>query len=447
MLDTATGHAGAASAFLVVGDCRRGAEVASIVAGLDYRCVVETAESALRATGLARAPDLVIVATDDGNAAQALACLRCLRSAWDGARYLFVASESSEALAIAAFHAGAERYLREPWTADALVSELRMLTPGDAECACTEALVGSDRFVGRSNAVRQLKRQLARIAPTNSTVLITGESGTGKEVVAELIHANGQRADKQLVCLNTAAMPESLVESELFGHERGAFTGADRASEGKLSAANGGTVFLDEIGDVPLAVQAKLLRAIENREIHRVGASRSSTLDVRIIAATHQDLEQAIQEGRFRQDLYYRLNVLRVWIPPLRERPDDIPVLVQHYIRRFNRDLPRTIRGLSPRTMEALCAYHWPGNVRELRNVVEAVMVNTAPSATGIVDVMPEVMRRLAFAVGAPKSERERLLQVLRETNWNKSKAAAQLCCSRMTLYRKMHQHDVGLRQ
>ena len=244
-----------------------------------------------------------------------------------------------------------------------------------------------------------------------------------------------------------AALPDTLVENELFGHDRGAFTGAFGAQDGKLIAANGGTVFLDEIGDVSLPAQAKLLRAIENKSVHRVGGTRNVQLDMRIIAATNQNLERAADEGQFRSDLYYRLNVIRVRLPPLRERAEDIPLLVNRYLRQFNREMGRSVRGLSSRAIETLCAYDWPGNVRELRNVIEALLANLAPETTGIVDVPPEIMRQLAFAVGAPTSERERLLQALTASNWNKSKAASQLHWSRMTLYRKMHQHNLDLRR
>jgi DNA-binding NtrC family response regulator len=282
------------------------------------------------------------------------------------------------------------------------------------------------------------------VAPAASNVLILGETGTGKELIAELIHQNGPRRSKPFICINTAAIPDQLLENELFGHERGAFTGATTAQAGKLVAAHGGTVFLDEIGDASPAVQAKLLRAIEHKEVYRLGATRGEEFDARIIAATNCDLLKAASETRFRHDLYYRLNVVQVDVPPLRERADDIPLLIGHFLRRLNRELGRSVRGLSPRALDALCAYPWPGNVRELRNVVEALLVNLAPETTGLVDVPPEVMRRLAIAVGAPQSERERLLGALAETHWNKTRAAGKLRMSRMTLYRKMQRYAVS---
>lgn len=395
-----------------------------------------------------RRPELVIVAASQADSRLEVECLRQLHDAFTQPRYLFLAAVSSEDLVIAALHAGAQRYVKEPWTAPMLQSAVAVLLPvGAGGAAVADRLVGGERLLGRSLAMRQLRTRLARVAPASSNVLILGETGTGKELVAELIHLNGVRSAKPFVCINTAAIPDALLENELFGHERGAFTGATTTQGGKLAAAHGGTVFLDEIGDVSLAIQAKLLRAIENKSIYRLGGTRSVQLDFRIIAATNGDLERATSEGRFRKDLYYRLNVVRVELPPLRDRVDDIPLLIGHYLLRFNRELGRLVRGLSPRAMETLCAYHWPGNVRELRNVVEALLVNLAPETTGVVDVPPEVMRRLAFAVGAPTSERERLLSALAATNWNKTKAATQLHISRMTLYRKMHQHSVSIRR
>jgi DNA-binding NtrC family response regulator len=391
-------------------------------------------------------PALVLFVVTSAEPVEELACLARLRATLCGARFLFLASVSSEALAIAALHSGAEGYVKEPWTAAMLglaVKELQLPASPHGQDSC--GLQQGERFVGRGPAAQQLRAQLARIAPTDSSVLITGETGTGKDVVAELIHFNSKRADKPFICLNTAALPDTLVENELFGHDRGAFTGAVTAQDGKLAAADGGTLFLDEIGDVSLPVQAKLLRAIENKAIYRVGGTRCVKFDVRIIAATSHDLERAAGEGRFRSDLYYRLNVIRMRLPPLRERPEDIPLLVNYYLRQFNKEMGRSVRGLSARAVETLCAYHWPGNVRELRNAIEALLVNLAPETTGIVDIPPEVLLQLAFAVGAPTSERERLLQALTATSWNKSKAASELHWSRMTLYRKMREHKVDL--
>lgn len=290
----------------------------------------------------------------------------------------------------------------------------------------------------------ELRAYLARIAPSMSNVLVLGETGTGKELVAELIHANSKRASGPFVCLNAAAIPEALLENELFGHERGAFTGASTTQLGKLAAAHHGTVFFDEIGDVRPGIQAKLLRAIESKAVYRLGGTHPMEVDFRIVAATNTDLARAVQAGTFRKDLYYRLNVVRVDLPPLRERPEDVPLLIDYYLRHFNRELGRSVGRLSERAMSVLRHYEWPGNIRELRNVVEALLVNLAPETTGEVDVPPQVMRQLALAVSAPTSERERLLDALVSTNWNKSRAAVKMHCSRMTLYRKLQHYHLG---
>ena len=299
-------------ALVVENHSPRREEIGRILATAGYEPVFASAVFAPNLP-MRQCPDLVLFVATSAEPVEDLACLMRLRTTLSGARFLFLASVSSEALAIAALHAGAERYVKEPWTATMLalaVKELlRPSTTQGQECC---ALRQGDRFVGRGPASQQLRVQLARISPTDSSVLITGETGTGKDVVAELIHFNSKRANKPFICLNTAALPDTLVENELFGHERGAFTGAVTGQDGKFAAADGGTLFLDEIGDVSLPVQAKLLRAIENKTIYRVGGTRSVKFDVRIIAATSHDLEHAAGEGRFRSDLYYRLNVIRM---------------------------------------------------------------------------------------------------------------------------------------
>jgi DNA-binding NtrC family response regulator len=388
-----------------------------------------------------RHPDLALVVADDAPACVEIACLERIHASCPDVRSVFLAAHSTEELAISAFHAGAHRYLKAPWTEADIRSAMCRLVP-EAGTQPEDELVGGSHLIGRSPAIRELRQYLGRIAPVNSNVLILGETGTGKELVAELIHRNSRRAGR-LVCLNTAAIPDALLENELFGHERGAFTGAQTAQSGKLAAADGGTLFFDEIGDVGLPIQAKLLRVIESRSVFRLGGSRPEAVDVRFLAATNDDLERATAEGRFRKDLFYRLNVIRVHLPPLRERGEDIPLLIAHYLKQFNRELGRRVRALSPGAMEVLCAHQWPGNIRELRNVLEALLVNLAPEATGVVDVPAQVMRQLALAVQAPISERDRLLRALAETNWNKSRAASRLQCSRMTLYRRMQRYKV----
>jgi DNA-binding NtrC family response regulator len=428
---------------IVVGECRFNRDrVARALAGLECDFWFSPIGSAVLEVSRLN-PDIVIVSAGDGYPCRELECLRQLRSTFSHANFVFIASVSSEDLAIAAFHAGAQRYLRDPWTLPTLLSAVVELLPIAASSSDADGLVGGERLIGCSPAIRRLRAQIRRIAPAKSNVLILGETGTGKELVAELIHLNGSRAGKPLMLLNTAAIPDSLLENELFGHERGAFTGATNSQDGKLTAARSGTVFLDEIGDLSPPLQAKLLRAIEGKSVYRLGGTQSIQLDVRIIAATNHDLEQSMTQGRFRKDLYYRLNVVRIDLPPLRERAEDIPRLIGHYLTLFNRELGRSVRGLSAKAMERLCEYQWPGNIRELRNLIEALMVHLSPGVSGFVDIPPDMIRRLGQAEGSATCERDRLLNALIATNWNKSKAASQLHWSRMTLYRKIHRYHL----
>jgi transcriptional regulator with GAF, ATPase, and Fis domain len=286
---------------------------------------------------------------------------------------------------------------------------------------------------------------MQRIAPTDTTVLLLGESGTGKELFARAIHQISPRATKPYIALNCAALPESLIENELFGHERGAFTGADTRRAGKFELANGGTVFLDEIGELPLAVQGKLLRVIEDKTVQRLGSSADLKVDIRLIAATNRDLEQAVKDGGFRSDLYYRLAVIPLRIPALRERGDDVLVLADYFLDRFQRELRKPHLALSDAAKAALKSHHWPGNVRELQNVMErAAILNDrelAPKDLG----MP-VERSSAAAAAADSSgtsERDRLESILRECKWNKNAAAEKLGISYKTLLNKIHAHGL----
>jgi DNA-binding NtrC family response regulator len=241
--------------------------------------------------------------------------------------------------------------------------------------------------VGSSPALRSALELAQRVAPMRSTVLVTGETGTGKELIAGLVHGFSTRSNGPYVSVNCAALPETLLESELFGHERGAFTGADRTRIGRFEQANGGTLFLDEIGDMSAMTQAKLLRVLQDQEFQRLGGTRAIRTDVRIVAATHRDLEHAIREGRFREDLYFRLNVIRIHLPPLRERPDDVEALAQHFLVEFGRDLGRARRGFTPEALEAIRAHPWPGNVRELRNTIERAVLMADGDAIDAADI------------------------------------------------------------
>src|SRR5262249_17002333 len=255
-------------------------------------------------------------------------------------------------------------------------------------------------MVGASAAMRDLHDRIDRVARSDATVLLRGESGTGKELAARAIHQNSARASRPFVAINCAAITETLLESELFGHERGAFTGAAGLKHGKLELAEGGTVLLDEIGELPLSLQAKLLRVLQEREFERVGGTRRLRVDFRLVAATNRDLEEAIKTGRFREDLYYRTAVITLNIPPLRDRPDDIPLLASHFVRIPAKRARRTVTGFSPDALECLSRYEWPGNVRELDNAIEHAIV-LGSSETILLDDLPAVLIERATAAGS----------------------------------------------
>ena len=297
-------------------------------------------------------------------------------------------------------------------------------------------------LVGSSAAMSRVRELVARIARTNITVLITGETGTGKELVALALHTSSARSARPFLCLNCAALPDTLLESELFGHERGAFTGAHEARPGLLRGCDGGTLFLDEVGDLSLLAQAKLLRAIEAKEVQRLGATQSRAVDFRVVAATNRPLEAMVEAGTFRKDLFYRLNVARVQVPPLRDRLDDLPSLIRHYVRLLNDEFGTQIEGVEDDALARLLHHDWPGNVRELRNLLEATFVACPAPRIRAID-LPEYLRPRSRAGTGATEERDRLISALVSVNWNKSRAAERLCWSRMTLYRKMAKHGV----
>lgn len=292
-------------------------------------------------------------------------------------------------------------------------------------------------------AMRRVQDYLVKAAATECTVVITGETGTGKELAAEMIHRHSRRAGRPLVSINTAALPDTLLESELFGYERGAFTSAVSSQPGKLEAAYGGTVFLDEIGDMSLPSQAKLLRAIEKREVYRLGSLKKIPLDVRWVCATHRDLESMVAEGTFRSDLYYRLHVARVHLPPLRDRKEDIPALIDRHLQELNRRMGTRVQGFTGEALECLMGHSWPGNIRELRNVVEATFIYQPGPWIGVED-LPRTFRQRGQSPVGPISEKDRVVAALAATRWNKSKAAQKLHWSRMTLYRKMAKYEIA---
>jgi len=320
------------------------------------------------------------------------------------------------------------------------------------------------QIVGNSASLRKVLKRVETVAPTDSTVLIYGETGTGKELIARAIHDLSPRRSKPFVKLNCAAIPTGLLESELFGHEKGAFTGAIAQRIGRFEVANGGTIFLDEIGEVPLELQTKLLRVLQEREFERLGSSRTLRTDARLIAATNRDLEAMVSEQKFRSDLFFRVNVFPVNVPPLREREGDIPLLARHFAQQFSRRMNKVIETIPSATMDALCRYHWPGNIRELQNVIErAVIVSTSPAlSVDLADLnFPKAGRELEKTVppqtpanGAlqdvlEQSERQQILKALEQSNWvvaGPKGAATQLGMKRSTLQQRIRKLGIARR-
>jgi two-component system nitrogen regulation response regulator NtrX len=367
---------------------------------------------------------------------------------------------------------GAFDFIEKPFTSERVLVtvakglEVRELRQENRELKL--AMESKYEIVGSSPALRKVLESVRRAAPTNATVLLLGESGVGKELVARTIHRNSPRAGQRFVQVNCAAIPEELIESELFGHEKGSFTGATEKQIGKFEQADRGTIFLDEIGDMSQKTQAKVLRVLQEQEVERIGSARTIKVDVRVIAATNKHLEEAIQRGEFREDLYFRLNVIPIVVPPLRERREDIPLLVQHFARLTSDEHNLKPKKFEPAAMEALQRHRWRGNIRELRNTVERLMIMTPADVVRLEDLASEVRSgeprpadepALAAAGGAAEgraatgagtlrefkdaAERAYLVQKLRETNWNISKTAEIIDTPRSNLYKKLEQHGI----
>ena len=299
-------------------------------------------------------------------------------------------------------------------------------------------------IIGKSDCMQIIYDKLEVISVTDSNVLIEGETGTGKDLIARTIHYNSMRKDKPFVKINCAAIPENLLESELFGYKKGAFTGAVMDKMGKFEAADGGTIFLDEIGDMPLSLQAKILRVIEEKEFERLGEVKSRKVDVRVIAATNRPLKELVEQGKFRMDLYYRLNVVRIKLPALRERAEDIPLLLDHFIEVFNKKFNKKVKGVEQRVMDFLLDYSWPGNVRELENVIEHAMIHARGDLIRF-DNLPDYLfeEGESDAVSLEDIEREHILRVLKSVNNNKTLASKILGISRSTLWRKLKELNI----
>jgi DNA-binding NtrC family response regulator len=374
----------------------------------------------------------------------------------EGIEVILVTAVKTVRTAVAAMKLGAFDYLTKPFEEDELLSLSRRALERRAlerEVAFLRSELArahdSEEIVGRHPAIEKLHSLIAQVARTPTTVLITGESGTGKELVARAVHHQGPRRDGPFIAVNPAAIAETLIESELFGHEKGAFTGAHQRKLGKFELAQGGTLFLDEIGTLRADLQAKLLRVLQQREIERVGGMRPVKIDVRFIAATNTNLKEAVGSGVFREDLYYRLNVVPVVVPPLRERIQDVPLLVEHFIRRDNRRFHKHIEGLSPEALAALNAYRWPGNVRELENVIERCVVLAEGPVIQLNDLpldvsLPQQATKVRAAEALPLNEatdqfeQQIVLRVLERVGWNLTEAGRILEIHRNSLRVKL---------
>ena len=382
--------------------------------------------------------------------------LERIKAVDEGIEVILVTAVKTVRTAVAAMKLGAFDYLTKPFEEDELLSLSRRALERRAlerEVAFLRSELArahdADEIVGRHPAIEKLHGLIAQVARTPTTVLITGESGTGKELVARAIHHQGPRREGPFIAVNPAAIAETLIESELFGHERGAFTGAHQRRLGKFELAQGGTLFLDEIGTLRADLQAKLLRVLQQREIERVGGTRPIKIDVRFIAATNTNLKEAVGTGAFREDLYYRLNVVPIVVPPLRERIQDVPLLVEHFIRRDNRRFHKRIEGLSPEALAALNAYRWPGNVRELENVIERCIVLAESAIIHLNDLpldvsLPQQATKVRAAEALPLNEatdqfeQQIVLRVLERVGWNLTEAGRILEIHRNSLRVKL---------
>ena len=372
---------------------------------------------------------------------------------------IIMTAYSSVETAVAALKNGAYDYLTKPLDFDKLrltmaraVEHIRLKEENKLLKAHLGQRFDRQHIVGNSPALTKLLETVLQVAPSEATVLITGESGTGKELIAGALHYNSTRQEGPFIKINCAAITETLFESELFGHEKGAFTGAERQKDGRFLLAHGGTLFLDEISEMPPAMQVKLLRVLQEREITRVGGEQVIPVDVRLIAATNKNLVDAISKNRFREDLYYRLNVVQLAVPPLRDRREDIPLLVRYFLDTFSEKNHKEVKGITPGAMDRMLRYDWPGNVRELMNAVERAVVMASSTYLGETDIpsilppdaAPQHLKEQVFT-GLPLEQVEKtaILQTLSATGGNKSEAARQLGITRKTLHKKLKSYGI----
>ena len=423
---------------------------------------VETAEDGHAAVqALDNAPFDLVVSDLRMPGMDGMELLGWCRSRYPGLPVVLITAHGTVDSAVEAIKLGAYDYITKPFDQEELRTIIRRALATEERARSSLQADENGRFdiIGRTPAIRGVFDLVDKIADSPTTVLVTGESGTGKELVARAIHQQSPRAEQPFIQVNCGAIPENLFESELFGHERGAFTGAVTSRPGRFELAHGGTLFLDEIGELPRDMQVKLLRVLQERTFERVGGVRSIQVDVRLVAATNCDLAAEVKKGAFREDLYYRLNVVPVQLPPLRDRPDDIPLLVEHFVARFNKRLGRDVHGVTPEATAAMMAHPWPGNIRELENLIERAVLlaeqpliglgampgleGTAPDTGSPEDIEDMGLKAYVRAYTA-KLERARIRRVLAAEGGNVTRAARRLEISRKSLQMKMKEY--GLR-
>jgi two-component system, NtrC family, response regulator AtoC len=391
--------------------------------------------------------------------------LAACRAGWPGLPVILITAHGTVDSAVEAIKAGAYDYVTKPFDRDELrqVIDKALRAEERERGRLHEDAAGRFRIIGQTPSMHAIYSMIEKVAASPTTVLIAGESGTGKELVARALHDTSDRAQKPFIQVNCGAIPEQLFESELFGYQKGAFTGAVTSKPGRFELADGGTLFLDEVGELPKDMQVKLLRILQDGVFERVGGVQSLKVDVRLLAATNRDLREEVEAGRFRKDLYYRLNVIPIRLPPLRERADDIPLLVDHFLDKFNRRLDRRVRGVSPEATSALLAHSWPGNIRELENLMERAVLLADTDVLQVRDLAgldeatevaagpspedrSETMGLKAYVrVFTARLERVRIQRVLREEGGNVTRAARKLEISRKSLQTKMKEY--GLRE
>lgn len=435
---------------------------------------VETALSGAEAFAKMRENPFDIVITDlkmpgiDG-----MEVLRTIKREYPDTIVIMITGFSTVETAVEAMKLGAFDYIPKPFTPDEVsvvvkkaIEQKNLLLENVYLRQELQEKYGFQNIIGKSKKMQEIYRIIVKVAPTDSTVLIHGQSGTGKELIARAIHFNSPRRDKQFVTVDCAVLAENLLESELFGHIRGSFTGAVTTKPGLFEVADGGTVFLDEIGNISLTIQAKLLRVLQEREFTPVGGTKSKKVDIRLIAATNKDLEKMIQEGTFREDLYYRLNIVPIYLPPLKERQEDIPALAVHFLKKYSEEMGKSIKGFTPEAMEKLMRYPWPGNVRELENVIERTVVMMEDEMVRVEHLIlpsqrrPEEIERIPTTSEELKEikkqlrekaveeiERAFVIKALERNQWNVTRAAEEVGMLRPNFQALMRKYGLRVRE